>query len=52
MIDEEDQDEIINYFKGCETLSLQVAQKNYQNIILHGSNWKIMRIKFLAQYGM
>ncbi|MBS1608314.1 MAG: DNA helicase RecQ [Bacteroidetes bacterium] len=52
MIDEEDQDEIMEYFKGCETSSLQVAQEELSE---HNFSWeqlKIMRIKFLAQYGM
>ncbi len=52
MIDEDDQDEIMEYFKGCETSSLQVAQEELSD---HNFTWeqlKIMRIKFLAQYGM
>jgi ATP-dependent DNA helicase RecQ len=50
-LDEYDQEEIIEYFKGCETSSLQVAQ---QELSEHGYNWeqlKIMRIKFLSVYG-
>ena len=52
MLDEDDQDEIIEYFKGCETSSLQVAQ---EELAEHDFNWeqlKIMRIKFLSEYGM
>ena len=52
MLDENDQDEIIEYFKGCETSSLQVAQEELAD---HNFNWeqlKIMRIKFLSEYGM
>jgi ATP-dependent DNA helicase RecQ len=52
MLDELDQDEIIDYFKGCETSSLQVAQEELSE---HNFNWeqlKIMRIKFLSEYGM
>jgi ATP-dependent DNA helicase RecQ len=52
MLDEYDQDEIIDYFKGCETSSLQVAQEELSE---HNFNWeqlKIMRIKFLSEYGM
>jgi len=52
MLDEYDQDEIIDYFKTCETSSLQVAQ---QELSAHNFNWeqlKIMRIKFLSEYGM
>jgi ATP-dependent DNA helicase RecQ len=52
MLDENEQDEIIDYFKGCETSSLQVALEELSE---HSFTWeqlKIMRIKFLAQYGM
>lgn len=52
MLDEYDQEEIIEYFKGCETSSLQVAQEELSE---HNFNWeqlKIMRIKFLSEFGM
>jgi len=52
MLDENDQDEIIDYFKTCETSSLQLAQEELSD---HNFNWeqlKIMRIKFLSEYGM
>lgn len=52
MLDEGDQDEIIEYFKSCDTSSLQVAQEELSE---HNFNWeqlKIMRIKFLSEYGM
>ena len=51
LLDEYDQEEIIDYFKGCETSSLQVAQ---QELSEHNFTWeqlKLMRIKFLGQYG-
>lgn len=51
MLDEYDQEEIIEYFKGCETSSLQVAQEELSE---HNFTWeqlKLMRIKFLGQYG-
>ena len=51
LLDEYDQEEIIEYFKGCETSSLQVAQ---QELSEHNFTWeqlKLMRIKFLGQYG-
>ncbi len=51
-LDEYDQEEIIDYFKGCETSSLQVAQDELSE---HNFSWeqlKLMRIKFLSQYGM
>ncbi len=52
MLSDEEQEEILDYFKGCETSSLQVAQEELAD---GGYNWeqlKIMRIKFLSQYGM
>ncbi len=52
MIDEDDQVEIMEYFKGCETSSLQVAQEELSEYNFTWEQLKIMRIKFLAQYGM
>ncbi|MBK5270912.1 MAG: HRDC domain-containing protein, partial [Bacteroidia bacterium] len=52
MLDDYDQDEIIDYFKSCETSSLQIAQEELSE---HNFSWeqlKIMRIKFLSEYGM
>jgi ATP-dependent DNA helicase RecQ len=52
MLDEYDQEEIIEYFKSCETSSLQVALDELSE---HNFTWeqlKIMRIKFLSEYGM
>ncbi len=51
MIDELDQDDIIEYFKGCETSSLDVAQKELSDLSLSWEQLKIMRIKFLSVYG-
>lgn len=51
MLDEYEQEDIIEYFKGCQTSSLQVAQ---QELSESGFTWeqlKIMRIKFLSVYG-
>lgn len=51
MLDEYEQEDIIEYFKGCQTSSLQVAQ---QELSENGFTWeqlKIMRIKFLSVYG-
>jgi len=50
-LDEYDQEDIIDYFKGCQTSSLDVALQE-----LKGNNYtfeqlKIMRIKFLSVYG-
>ncbi len=52
MLDEDDQDEIIEYFKSCETSSLQVAQDELAEYNFNWEQLKIMRIKFLSEYGM
>ena len=52
MLDEYDQEEIIEYFKGCETSSLQVAQEELAEYNFNWEQLKIMRIKFLSEYGM
>lgn len=52
MLDEHEQDEILDYFKGCETSSLQVAQEELSDGNYNWEQLKIMRIKFLGQYGM
>ncbi|HMC85623.1 MAG TPA: RQC domain-containing protein [Chitinophagaceae bacterium] len=52
MLDEYEQAEIIDYFKGCETSSLQVAQQELNEGNYSWEQLKIMRIKFLSEYGM
>ena len=52
MLDEYEQDEIIDYFKSCETSSLQLAQQELSEGNFTWEQLKIMRIKFLAEYGM
>jgi ATP-dependent DNA helicase RecQ len=52
MLDDEDQDEIMEYFKSCETSSLQVAQEELADYNFNWEQLKIMRIKFLSEYGM
>ncbi len=52
MLDEADQEEIIEYFKTCETSSLDVAQQELSEFDFNWEQLKIMRIKFLAEYGM
>ncbi len=52
MLDEDDQVEIIDYFKGCDTSSLQVAQEELAEYNFNWEQLKIMRIKFLSEYGM
>jgi ATP-dependent DNA helicase RecQ len=51
MLDDDEQDEIMDYFKSCQTSSLQVAQEELAD---GGYDWeqlKIMRIRFLSEYG-
>ncbi len=52
MLDEADQEEILDYFKSCETSSLQVALEELAEFDFTWEQLKIMRIKFLAEYGM
>ncbi|MFT4154144.1 DNA helicase RecQ [Parafilimonas sp.] len=50
-LDDDDKEEIIDYFKNCQDSSLQVAQEELSG---SGYNWeqlKIMRIKFLSEFG-
>ncbi|HEX6334575.1 MAG TPA: DNA helicase RecQ [Flavisolibacter sp.] len=51
MLDEYEQEEIIDYFKGCETSSLEVAQQELSDGNYNWEQLKIMRIKFLSVYG-
>lgn len=51
LIDEYDQDDIIDYFKGCETSSLQVAQQELSDGAYSWEQLKLMRIKFLSEFG-
>ncbi|HEY4336801.1 MAG TPA: DNA helicase RecQ [Puia sp.] len=52
MLDEYEQGEIIDYFKSCETSSLQVAQQELSEGNFTWEQLKLMRIKFLSEYGM
>ena len=51
MLDEDDQDEIIDYFRSCETSSLDVAKDELSDSNYNWEQLKIMRIKFLSEYG-
>jgi len=51
VVDEYEQEEIIDYFKGCETSSLQVAQEELADSNFNWEQLKLMRIKFLCEYG-
>jgi ATP-dependent DNA helicase RecQ len=52
MLDDSEQDEILDYFKGCETSSLQIAQQELADGNYSWEQLKLMRIKFLNTYGM
>lgn len=52
MVDEDDQDEILDYFKSCETSCLDVAKAELSDLDLEWEQLKIMRIKFLCDYGI
>lgn len=51
MLDEDDQEEIMEYFKNCETSSLQIAQEELSEYDFSWEQLKIMRIKFLSVFG-
>ncbi len=51
MLDDTEQEEIIDYFRTCETSSLQVAQEELADGGYEWEQLKIMRIKFLSEYG-
>ena len=50
-VDEYEQEEILDYFKSCETSSLQVAQEELSDSDFSWEQLKLMRIKFLCVYG-
>src|SRR5690606_36989141 len=51
MVDEYEQEEIMEYFKSCETSSLQIAQEELSEGDFTWEQLKVMRIKFLCVYG-
>ncbi|RYY82767.1 MAG: ATP-dependent DNA helicase RecQ, partial [Chitinophagaceae bacterium] len=51
MLDEYDQEDIMEYFKGCQTSSLDVALQELSEGNYNWEQLKIMRIKFLSVYG-
>ena len=51
LVDEYEQEEIIDYFKACETSSLQIALEELADSSFTWEQLKIMRIKFLSVYG-
>ncbi len=50
-LDDYDQEDIIEYFKSCETASLEVAQQELNENDYSLEQLKIMRIKFLSVFG-
>jgi ATP-dependent DNA helicase RecQ len=51
-LDEYEQEEIIDYFKGCTTSDLRIAQQELEDGNYSWEQLKLMRIKFLSEYGM
>jgi len=51
LVDEYEQEEIIDYFKACESSSLQIAQEEMADSSYTWEQLKIMRIKFLSVFG-
>ncbi len=51
MVDEYEQEEIMDYFKGCQTSDLAVAQEELSEGDFSWEQLKLMRIKFLSEYG-
>lgn len=50
-VDDYEKEEIIDYFRGCETASLETAQQELADGDYTLEQLKIMRIKFLSEYG-
>jgi ATP-dependent DNA helicase RecQ len=50
-IEEYEREEIIDYFKGCQTSSLDIAREELSDGNYSLEQLKIMRIKFLCEYG-
>lgn len=51
LVEEYERDEIIDYFKGCQTSSLDIAREELSDGNYSFEQLKIMRIKFLCEYG-
>jgi ATP-dependent DNA helicase RecQ len=51
LVDEYEEEEIIDYFKGCETSSLEIAKEELSDGNYSLEQLKIVRIKFLCEYG-
>lgn len=51
LVEEDEIEEIMDYFKGCDTSSLEIAQEELSDGDYTLEQLKIMRIKFLSEYG-
>lgn len=51
LMEEYEREEIIDYFKGCKTSSLEIAKEELSDGNYSLEQLKIMRIKFLCEYG-
>ena len=51
LVEEYEREEIIDYFKGCKTSSLDIAREELADSDYSWEQLKIMRIKFLCEYG-
>ena len=51
LVEEYEREEIIDYFKGCQTSSLDIAREELSDGNYTLEQLKIMRIKFLCEYG-
>ena len=51
LMEDYEREEIIDYFKGCETSSLETAKEELSEGNYSLEQLKIMRIKFLVEYG-
>lgn len=51
LVEEYEREEIIDYFKGCQTSSLDIAREELSEGNYTFEQLKIMRIKFLCEYG-
>ncbi len=51
LVEEDEREEIIDYFKGCQTSSLDIAREELADGNYTFEQLKIMRIKFLCEYG-
>jgi len=50
-LDDESQEDIIDYFKTCETASLEAAEKELEDGDYTQEQLKLMRIKFISEFG-